>query len=617
VRVLYDDSANLRRRQLDAVNEYEQRRSSSLTSVAYQQANDAMNLYLPLSRSIAESVQAEICGRGRPKPQFITNGADWRTQRRAKRIDKAVLGVLAMQQGRYADSWELVSDAQLDSVVSGIGYVKPYVRNEQIAIDRVYPWEVFVDPIDARYGYPRSMYHRFALDREVALNEFCDCEGVDKERAVRMRSALDAAKPLLDDDRTTRDSNLIEVVEAWHLPISDTKPGLHVFAVDGCELFSEDWEYDSFPLIPIRWASDRVGFGTCGVISELRPVQEELHVATKRLQESITLRSGRTTFYRAGSLVNERDLVSNETEKFVQITPGGDMPVTPPAQPFSPQDLEYIQWLQSTAYKLSGVSEMSATGRKEAGVTSGEAIRTMMDLSSKRLSQKARAYEMAFVELGRWIARLAASIPGYSARFESRRGAFSEIPWTEAQLREDQYVVRVAPASALPKEPGGNMATIEGMYSAGLVTPQTMRRLLDWPDLDTELSREDAEYEYLASLIERFLDADPDNPQEAWEAPEGFLAGIDGALVQFGAAYFCAKRDGCPDGNLDLLRRYIEELQELADRLAAKAAQKMQAAQERATAGLTGQAGPPGMRQPAGMGAAPPIAPPGPGGIPS
>jgi hypothetical protein len=191
-------------------------------------------------------------------------------------------------------------------------------------------------------------------------------------------------------------------------------------------------------------------------------------------------------------------------------------------------------------------------------------MRTQIDLASKRFATKARGYELAFVEIARRIVEAMADVSESVAQWPSR-DAMVELKWSEVKPESDAYTIRVAPVSSLPRDPAGRLAMSQELYQSGLISGPSFKRLLDWPDLEAEVSRENAEYEYLEVLIDRYLDATPEQAKDPGfvQYPEGFIFGKESAMVQFGAAYFEAKRHDAPEYVLELLRSYILGLDEL------------------------------------------------------
>ena len=566
-RALEKDQKSRTLGQLDFLNLYEGRKLSELNAGAYQTQAEFLDLVLPLCRSLCESVQADIAGRQKPKPEFMTSGADWQTRRRAKQLDKFVLAMLSQPQGQYVDVWELMGDAFLDACVWGLGAVKVYADQveQKVAVERHFYHELFVDPQEARYGDPQNLFHVYTMDREKAkatFNAKREEDGGTAEQHARYVALENATATDSEVYGTTRRvAHQIVIVEAWRLPLSPTEPGMHVFCHENTLLHAEDWEQDTFGFVFMKWAPHRMGWGAAGLIEETQSTQEELNEVAARLQEAYRLRSSRRTYYRPGS-VDEDDMQSNETEVMVPVQDGQDYPKSDAIPPVSNAELEYPNTLIAWGYQFSGVSQMSATSQKQPGVDSGVAMRTLRDMGTARFAVKAKMFENSFVALGKEFARCAARIPNYSVRLPGKN-AFEELKASAALLEENQYEVRVAPASNLPNDPAGRLAMVQEMYTSGVIKIDTFRRLLDWTDLDKELSRDSAEFEFIEDLLDRYRDATPEEAtaKDFFEMPEGFIFGKEAAMTQIGAAYFEAKRQGAPEENLDLLRRYITELE--------------------------------------------------------
>ena len=101
--------------------------------------------------------------------------------------------------------------------------------------------------------------------------------------------------------------------------------------------------------------------------------------------------------------------------------------------------------------------------------------------------------------------------------------------------------------------------------------------------MDSELSVDNAESEYVDMLIEKYLDADEKTwTADDYQAPEGFLTNKMGALRRFASAWFRGRIDQAylpvkerpkADFNLSLLSRYLTELDDMMQKAAATVAQ--------------------------------------------
>lgn len=618
---LESDQEHRRSRAQNAISVYENRRLNRLSAGAYSASTEKF-LRLPLCRSLCDTVLAEIAGRQRPKPQFMTSGADWQEQRRARRMDRFVEAVLHQQQGRYVNGWELLSDCFHDATKVGTGVCKVYVDGDgeepKLRLERVRDTELYVDPREAEHGDPLNLVHIYEMDEDKALECFVkngtDADGneLTEERKEVLRHAISSAA---SSDTTEYEANagtarlarVIKVREIWRKPLSKDRPGKHAFCISGATLDVEDWTEPDFPFVFFRWAPETWGFWAQGLIEEAEPMQDELNECVDRMSERISLCANKRVYVPESANISEEMMQANEAENIIYYA-GGQPPHETQTSPFTPAEFEWTQWVKSLGYELPGVSQMSATGRKETGIDSGVAIRTTQDLAAKRFAVKARySYEYPFVSLARRIvAAVAAWCDATGQDFVAgmpKGEAYDEVRWADAKL-SSSYDIKVGPVSSLPNSAEGIRQYAQELFNAGAIGRLKFLRIIDWPDLDTDLQRETAEHDYAEWLIDRFLDADEDSEGDVYESPDGFLQSPQAQLVQFAQAYFQAKRKRAPELNLELLRRYTTALVEMIERAQAPA---QPAPGMAPPAGAAPAVPPPGGVAPAGM--APPMTP--------
>src|SRR5690606_11993481 len=121
---------------------------------------------LNVARNMTDAVQAKIA-KNKPKPTFLTEGADFSLQQKARRLDQFTWGLFYKN-----DVHALMRRMFRDGEVFGTGVCKVYDETEgdapkkgeedkrigHIRSERVFPWELHVDPTEAVYGNPRSMF---------------------------------------------------------------------------------------------------------------------------------------------------------------------------------------------------------------------------------------------------------------------------------------------------------------------------------------------------------------------------------------------------------------------------------------------------------------------------
>lgn len=521
---------------------------------------------LRLVRSACASAVASIYAVQKPKPQFQTLGATWAVRRKAYRLDRICEGILGQRQGRWVSMWSLMVDAAMETTIQGTAaiWVSADLEQGRIHHELIPVCDIFVDPNEGRA--PRSLFFRRPLDQEAALELF-----------PGKRAAIEGAKPYewyggrgTDRPRTTR---TIEIVYAYRLP-SGKRPGRWAAVIGGTVVDSGEWTAPAFPLVFMQWEPHRDGFWASGLVDEGGTLAKEAGELSLRLYFRELVASNQFVFYDETSNVKPDDLAINDARVVVKYT--GTPPVVQDVVGFNPIELEFLSDKIRAYWDAIGISQVSAAARREQGVESGVAMRTLNDTKAGRQLLKAQRYEQAYVDLAhQWVWRLrelAEENPDFSVNWAGKT-LIRAVKWSEADVEDDMFSISVTPASNLPNDPAGRQQMIQDMFNAKLISQETAKSLMGWPDLESEMNVENAEGEYIDSLIERYLDAEPETWTSGdYQAPEGFIANKLQALRRFASAWFRLRIDQLTlpkeerlkaEFNAKLLTRYIRELDAL------------------------------------------------------
>lgn len=525
-----------------------------------------------LTRSACDTVKADIAGRQKPKPMFVTTGGNWRAKRKAKKQDKFVEGQLSQRQGRYANTWELMLDVFHDTPKLGFGAAKvtPDIEHKKVMVERVFPWELHVDAREARYGSPQNLFHIYTMEMDIAIELFVELDEngdpIDDENADKLRAIETARRPLVDQ---TRVIDSIFIREAWRLPFSDKNPGKHVICVDNAVLFEEDWTDPEFPFVMLWWEKETIGMWGQGIAEAHAPQQALTNRAAKDTAKRMRICSTKRTYVPEGGAKMDDMEKGGGAELLIPVQSKDLIPVETPSMPVAPVELEFIQFNRDMFYALSGVSQSQASAQKEPGVDAAIAMQTLNDIATVRFLPKARAYEESFVTLGRLMVRAAKRIAkgegGYLVRWPGKR-FLQQLNWNDVSLEEDEYDTRVAPISMYSRDPAAMLQLAQQFFETGIINRETFLQMTQIPDLEGMMSRETAEREYLEELFDRYLDAKDDAELKelgGYEAPEPFMIGKAQAMWLAVSTYWEAKRDRAPIYNLDLLERWITQLDKL------------------------------------------------------
>lgn len=522
-----------------------------------------------VTASVVDTGVAEIAARQRPKPTFLTSGGDWRTKRKAKKLDKFVEAHLHLPQGRYQDVWELGEDVFRDAEVTGTGLAKVTIdeQAERTRYDRVPAYEVMVDASEAASGDPRNWFHCYEMDVDRARAAFAPSDRAKGD--ARLRGVLDGAESeaLHKTERRIgrRASRTVTIFEAWLLPLGPEEPGVHVYACTGGLLWREEWTWPVPPFAFLLWRSRPFGVWGSGLVEQMHTQHERVQELADRLHRRYDLCSQKRTYFVPG-LVDEKQLEKSDGEVLIPVTDLASVPREVQTPPVTPAEAAAVEDEIRRFYDLSGVSQMSAQARKEPGVTSGIALQTLGDQKSVRFLPKSRAHELFFLQIGKLdvmaTTALAATKPGVLARFPGKRFV-SEIKWSDVAMDEDQYVVRVAATSALSKDPAQRLEVIEQLAGMGMLPREKFLELLGLPDLEGALEMAGAEAQWVEMLLDRYLDAeDADELEElgGYTPPDPYMRNPTAALVAVADAYFAALVEECPDFTASTLRRFMADL---------------------------------------------------------
>ena len=499
-------------------------------------------LKLNIVKSMCDTVTSKI-GKNRVKPTFLTQGGDWSLQRKAKKLERFSTGQL--YGSKY---YQKAPGILLDSTVLGTGCLKVYRIGKEIKLERVLKSELRVDYQDGFYGDPRSLFQVKYIPREVLIDMFPDFES-----QIRGASNQDEENSFFSSKNQTK-SDMVKVIEGWHLRSSkEATDGKHVIVCSNVTLVDEEYKRDYFPFAFLHWSRSMTGFWGTGLAEILMGIQIEINKILRENQDIFHLMDIPQVFMQAGSKV----VTSHFDNQIGTIhTVSGEIPTPWKAGTVGVERFNYLNFLLQQAYEMAGVSQLSASAKKPEGLDSGKAIRTFHDIETERFAMVERAWEDLAMEVTRQQLDLASEIDeeeegGYEVLVDASKSA-EKIKWSEVNLKEDQYIMKVFPTNLLPDTPEGKLQTVQEMMQAGLYGPEEGRRLLDYPDTEAVNQYLNADQDEFNLIIEDFID------KGRYHVPEAFQK-LEIGIPMLRMAYIRAKIDQVPEEKLELFRRWISE----------------------------------------------------------
>lgn len=518
-----------------------------LTPGTYARPNPVSNGARPRFNVVASCVEtlASKISKSRPRPQFITSGADWQLQQKAKKLSQFIVGQFYQSQ-----TYEESDKCFIDACVFGTGIMKVYRDSGTIKNERVIPEEIVVDDAEAMHGKPRNMYQRKAVSRDVLKSMF-----------PKQASLIDDL-PSVDEDwgmMNADDVDFVEVVEAWHLRSSPTaKDGRHCMVTKNCDLLCEPWEKDKFPFAVMRFRRRLAGWFGQGIPEIIAGIQVDINRILRNNQISQYLHSAPAWLVEENSSVVSAHL-NNDIGHIVKYR--GIPPELKTWASVNPEMYQQINVHIQRAYEEIGISQLSATSQKPAGLDSGKALREYNDIESERFIKLGQSWEQFHLDIADLMIDEARAIseedPSYAVNSKGKK-FLQSIKWKSVDMDRECYQMACFPTSQLPNTPAGRMAYIQELMTAGFIDPDTGQELLEMPDLDRFNDLRFSGRQVVRENIGAIVDDGKYTPPEPFQD-------LNYSFSYAQMMYNYSKLHGAPETSLELLRRYMQQVKALQD----------------------------------------------------
>ncbi len=495
-------------------------------------------------KSVCDTATALIA-KNRPKATFVTDGGDFSTQRRAKMLEKFVVG-----QFQKNDVYNKAVGMFADAVQLGTGALKVFEDESYPCVERVLIDEIIVDEAECRTTGPRSLNHRKFVDKDVLIAQFPDhrkaIEEAHEQQGGRMYTSYRKVE-----------SQQVVVVEAWHLRSGPkAKDGRHIIAIENGEpLYYEKYADDDFPFVFFRWRRPIVGFYGQGLAEDLAGKQLRINKLHKFIDDCQDLISVPRVFADHASRVLQAQFTNRIGEV---IGYRGRPPIFHNPQAVSAEVYSWLERIVASCYEEVGISRLDAQQKKPAGVESAVALRELTDIASGRFSIQEQNYEEAILSVARRLVTVSKRIYGRTKKLSTvfyDRTFVKRIDWSEVDMEEDLYCMGIEASSLLSRSPAGRLQGVVELAQTGLIKPPVALRLLGHPDLEREMDLENAGIEDIEATIENLLES-------RFEPPEPFQ-NLTLGIPRVQMAYLKARRDGAPEEVLEGMRQWMDQAQAL------------------------------------------------------
>jgi hypothetical protein len=483
---------------------------------------------------------------------FQTRQGDFSEWQKARKLEMAIEGEFARMK-LYRELKQVI----IDAIVGGDGFLKLYpdYGNKGICAERVFPNEIFVDELEAAYGAPKRMYQlRYARKEDVASWYPDKADIVDKAgTTMPPRFAW-----------TLYQTGMIEIYEAWSLPVGKTK-GRHIIAVSSGVLLDEEWAHSYFPIIRFKSGDRPFGWYGAGFVEQVASTQIDLNKTLNIMQRAAQLGIAPYWVVQEGANVNVDHLV-NQGGHIVTTSSTEPKWVTNP--PFHGEAVQYVDMLGTMIMTYFGLNEMETTGQLPINrLDSSQALVEFQNMGSVRHTVLMERWQEFFVEVAERVCMLASDIAkqsgGYPVMVKKAYAKASRLDWQDLDLERDSYLMSVAPSNLLPITNAGKIDKIEGWAEKGLLSPaRAARALMGGADVYALLNEIAADEDDIDRLIEEFAE------YKTYRAPTA-IQNLPLAVERVAMARLEYANNGAPDSILRLFDRYLAEAKDLLTALSA------------------------------------------------
>lgn len=484
------------------------------------------------------------------RARFMTDGADWSTQRLAKHLE--------WYAEEISKRFEVDQLCQLafgqGSAIKGTGLIFAFVDHlRRIVCMQVPVDDVIVDERECRGGRsPKVLAWRRLRDRDDLIAEFPDHEEAINGAQSSGGSRWAGYRPI--------DESELVCVYAWRLPIGKPgvpgyKPGRFCIVVDGHDLHDEPYEEDHFPVARIVWTPRLEGWYGIGLAERIAGHQRTLNRSNLQLERMLDQNAFVTTYVRPG----DAGITAKTINKLGTIAVYKDeipKTIAPPA--VHPEQYKRHQDVKASASEESGVSRMAAYAVKPAGLDSGRALREHKDQATQRFAIQEKAYERLKLDVVLLLMACCKQL-GKDAPEMTRSSKFGTraIPW--AKVSAVALRAQIAPASSLNRTPAGREQTLIEWAQADVITTDDFRRMIGHPDLERGMSLYTAAMEDVDECLEAIADGEI-------VMPEPFM-NLKMCAARGQNQYLLWNRGAAPEEILEALRQFMVQAAEILSRV--------------------------------------------------
>ena len=345
---------------------------------------------------------------------------------------------------------KIITDAFRNACVFDKGIVK--ISDDGIT-NRL-PWNVFFDP------------------REVTYNQITYvAEKLPKTpgRILELKYGIKA------------DRNLDYTVYEYYDVIEHIKA---VYVQELNKVVTHEYKPNIIPYLEIHYTNPIKGDTSQSVVDQLYGIQTQIDELLAVMKDSIAVNPGMTLLVPRSSNI-KTNMLSNRTGQIIQYDPIPGQTTSPVTYAtndiISPQFVQLLDKLKNDAYEIVGISQLSATSQKPAGLNSGIALNTMEDIESSRFETQLNSVVRLYVDVAK--ACLDIFPPENDILPDDLNRA--NIKWADIVEARNNMKIQFSAAESLSKDPSEKLKQLVALSQAGVIPQSHIATLMELPDLQS------------------------------------------------------------------------------------------------------------------------------------
>lgn len=365
---------------------------------------------------------------------------------------------------------EIITNAFRNACVFDKGIVK--ISDDGIT-NRL-PWNVFFDP------------------REVTYNQITHvAEKLPKTpgRILELKYGIKA------------DRNLDYTVYEYYDVMEHIKA---VYVQELNKVVTHEYKPNIIPYLEIHYTNPVKGDTSQSVVDQLYGIQTQIDELLAVMKDSIAVNPGMTLLVPRSSNI-KTNMLSNRTGQIIQYDPIPGQTTSPVTYAtndiISPQFVQLLDKLKNDAYEIVGISQLSATSQKPAGLNSGIALNTMEDIESSRFETQLNSVVRLYVDVAK--ACLDIFPPEIDILPDDLNRA--NIKWKDIVEARNNMKIQFSAAESLSKDPSEKLKQLVALSQAGVIPQSHIATLMELPDLQSGYNLANNAFNSVYTFIDNVL----------------------------------------------------------------------------------------------------------------